>query len=187
MPANIVKTPADERAWNKAKERAKEEGMADNYAYITSIFEKMTERNASVEVPYAFLPVRAERGRVAFQGLSIAVTPEVPRGPRGCYRGAIVLARSVRPRRSTSVAAMQRALGPSRPAHVAAYVGPNALSPLAVLVRRQGSEAPQVLLGFDTVPEALASYARASGAKGASYKPTTTAAVAAWVLELQSS
>jgi hypothetical protein len=40
MPA-FVKTPEDERLWAKAKARAKEEGHAEDWAYVTGIFKKM--------------------------------------------------------------------------------------------------------------------------------------------------
>jgi len=39
MPTNIVKTPADEKKWEKAKEQAKKEGHGKDYAYITTIYE----------------------------------------------------------------------------------------------------------------------------------------------------
>lgn len=182
MPANMVKTPADERAWDKAKERAKEEGMEGNWAYVTSIFQKMTDRTASVQVPYAFAPVRAERGRVAFQGLSVAVTPELPSGPRGCYRGVLLLESPPQHAVSSIVASVEQALG-RKPAHLVAYVGPNALAPLAVWVAGEGGERRAALLGFDSVPEALEAYAQASGAKEATYMPTTAAQVHAWVQE----
>lgn len=41
MPTNVVKTPADEKKWQKAKARAKEQGKADNYAYIMGIYKSM--------------------------------------------------------------------------------------------------------------------------------------------------
>lgn len=41
MPTNVVKTPADEEKWQKAKARAKEQGKADNYAYIMGIYKSM--------------------------------------------------------------------------------------------------------------------------------------------------
>lgn len=40
MPA-FVKTKEDERLWEKAKARAKEEGQEENWAYTTGIFKKM--------------------------------------------------------------------------------------------------------------------------------------------------
>jgi hypothetical protein len=42
MPANIVKTPAEEKKWEKAKELAKEQGEAGNWPYIVGIFKKMS-------------------------------------------------------------------------------------------------------------------------------------------------
>jgi hypothetical protein len=41
MPTSLVKTPRDERLWQKAKDRAEEEGKADNYAYIMGIYKRM--------------------------------------------------------------------------------------------------------------------------------------------------
>jgi hypothetical protein len=41
MPTNVVKTPEDERLWQKAKARAKEQGKAENYAYIMGIYKQM--------------------------------------------------------------------------------------------------------------------------------------------------
>jgi len=49
MPTNVVKTPADERLWQKAKARAKEQGKADNYAYIMGIYKQMNPRMASAQ------------------------------------------------------------------------------------------------------------------------------------------
>jgi len=43
MPTNVVKTPADEEKWQKAKARAKEQGKAENYAYIMSIYKSMNK------------------------------------------------------------------------------------------------------------------------------------------------
>lgn len=36
-----VKTKRDEEKWQKAKDIAKEQGKADNYAYIMGIYKKM--------------------------------------------------------------------------------------------------------------------------------------------------
>lgn len=41
MPSNLVKTKADEKRWSLAKQKAKDQGQSDNYAYITSIFMDM--------------------------------------------------------------------------------------------------------------------------------------------------
>jgi hypothetical protein len=42
MPSSVVKTKEQEKKWKLAKKRAKEEGQEDNYAYIMSIYKKMT-------------------------------------------------------------------------------------------------------------------------------------------------
>ncbi len=50
MPANIVK-PGQERYWERAKKRAAEEGHAEDWAYITGIFKKMTLNKSFVIFP----------------------------------------------------------------------------------------------------------------------------------------
>lgn len=42
MPAGVVETKKDEEAWKMAKKQAKKQGQEDNYAYIMSIYKKMT-------------------------------------------------------------------------------------------------------------------------------------------------
>jgi hypothetical protein len=41
MPANAVKTKADEKKWSRAKKKAEEQGHKDDYAYIMSIYQNM--------------------------------------------------------------------------------------------------------------------------------------------------
>lgn len=41
MPVNVVKTPEQERLWNKAKDQAEKEGKANNWAYIMGVFKHM--------------------------------------------------------------------------------------------------------------------------------------------------
>lgn len=41
MPSNLVRNKEDESLWAKAKAHAKAEGHGKDYAYITSIFERM--------------------------------------------------------------------------------------------------------------------------------------------------
>jgi len=41
MPANIVKTPREERLWQKAKGIAEEAGHAEDWAYVTGVFKRM--------------------------------------------------------------------------------------------------------------------------------------------------
>lgn len=41
MPANVVRTPAEEKKWEKAKELAAEQGHGEEYDYIMGIFKKM--------------------------------------------------------------------------------------------------------------------------------------------------
>jgi hypothetical protein len=41
MPTNVVKTPADEEKWEKAKAQAAKQGKAENYAYIMGIYKSM--------------------------------------------------------------------------------------------------------------------------------------------------
>lgn len=42
MPANLVKTPGDEKHWQAAKARAAEEGHEGDWAYVVGIFERMS-------------------------------------------------------------------------------------------------------------------------------------------------
>lgn len=59
MPTNVVKTKEDERLWQKAKARAKEQGKADNYAYIMGIYKQMNPKMASAHrVAQRFLDVQ---------------------------------------------------------------------------------------------------------------------------------
>jgi len=41
MPVSVVKTPAEEKKWQRAKELAAEAGREDDYAYVMGIFKKM--------------------------------------------------------------------------------------------------------------------------------------------------
>jgi hypothetical protein len=65
MPTNVVKTPADEKKWQKAKARAKEQGKAENYAYIMGIYKSMN--------PERFKSASAQRvaTRYAAQGADL--------------------------------------------------------------------------------------------------------------------
>lgn len=47
MPSNLVKTPKDERLWDKAKDLAADQGHKNDYAYITGIFQRMKGRKAA--------------------------------------------------------------------------------------------------------------------------------------------
>jgi len=52
MPTNVVKTPEDEKKWQRAKEVAEKAGQTDNYAYIMGAYKKMNpERFKSAAVP----------------------------------------------------------------------------------------------------------------------------------------
>ena len=41
MPTSLVKTPRDERLWQKAKDIADEAGHAENWAYVMGVYKKM--------------------------------------------------------------------------------------------------------------------------------------------------
>lgn len=41
MPANVVRTPAEEKKWERAKELAADQGQEGNWAYTMGIFKKM--------------------------------------------------------------------------------------------------------------------------------------------------
>lgn len=161
MPANVVKTPEDEKHWDEAKERAKEEGRDEDWPYVMGIFKKMTGRTAgrtAFAVPYAFSPVAVSGRRLAFQGMDVVLAEGVPSSPRGCYRGLLRVGTQ----------------------SVATYVGPNALSPLAVLVRQGSEQRPALLVGFDSGEEAISAYGD-SGPRGPySYRAASVAEVAAW-------
>lgn len=74
MPNNVVKTKEDERLWEKAKERAKEEGQAENWAYVMGIYKRMNpdrfDKSAADRVAEAFLARQAydEVGRDPDEG-----------------------------------------------------------------------------------------------------------------------
>ncbi len=44
MPANVVRTPKEEKLWEKAKEIAESQGQAENYPYIMGIFKRMNPK-----------------------------------------------------------------------------------------------------------------------------------------------
>ena len=41
MPVNVVKSPRDERLWEKAKRQAKKQGRGKSWPYIMGIFQRM--------------------------------------------------------------------------------------------------------------------------------------------------
>ncbi len=47
MPENLVKTPKDEKLWEKAKRLATEEGEEDNYAYIVEVYKRLKREKAA--------------------------------------------------------------------------------------------------------------------------------------------
>ena len=49
MPANVVRSAAEERKWDKAKRIAAREGQTKNYAYITGIFKRMMPKRFKKE------------------------------------------------------------------------------------------------------------------------------------------
>ena len=50
MPANVVKTPEDERHWRKAKLQAAKEGHAKDWPYIMGIFKRMMGKSLDAEI-----------------------------------------------------------------------------------------------------------------------------------------
>jgi hypothetical protein len=58
MPTNVVKTPEDERLWQKAKARAEEQGEAKNYAYIMGIYKSMNPKASASKVAVRYLTAR---------------------------------------------------------------------------------------------------------------------------------
>ena len=49
MPVNVVKTPEDEKKWNRAKARAAEEGHSEDWAYVMSIYQSMKGNKKSMK------------------------------------------------------------------------------------------------------------------------------------------
>jgi len=80
MPTNVVKTPEQERLWNKAKALAEKEGRAKEYAYIMGIFKRMGGLNKSM----VGSPFRGQRipgqvpSKAAMEALKVAQTPARP-------------------------------------------------------------------------------------------------------------
>lgn len=68
MPANVVRTLAEEKKWEKAKELADEAGRKDDYAYVMGIFKKMNPerfKEGSLRVVARYLLKRAyEAGHI---------------------------------------------------------------------------------------------------------------------------
>jgi hypothetical protein len=65
MPSSLVKTPRDERLWQKAKDIADEAGHAENYAYIMGVYKKMNpdrfDKSASTTIdPQTHMAIDAE-------------------------------------------------------------------------------------------------------------------------------
>jgi hypothetical protein len=61
VPSTYVKKFSEgEKYWNKAKQKADEEGKGDNYAYITSIFKKMVGAAADKPLPTIYQRVIAK-------------------------------------------------------------------------------------------------------------------------------
>ena len=48
MPSNIVKTPKDEKLWDKAKASAEKQGGSANYALINHIYQRMKVASSKV-------------------------------------------------------------------------------------------------------------------------------------------
>jgi hypothetical protein len=71
MPANVVRTPAEEKDWEKAKELAADQGHAEDYAYIMGIFKKMNpnrfKEGSARRVVARYLAKKADGGYVEGQ------------------------------------------------------------------------------------------------------------------------
>jgi len=48
MPSNIVKTPEDEKLWDKAKASAEKQGGGANHALINHIYQRMKVASSKV-------------------------------------------------------------------------------------------------------------------------------------------
>lgn len=58
MPANVVK-PGQEKHWDKAKRIAKREGRADDWAYVTGIFKRMTKSQSLEKSRFEIRPMNS--------------------------------------------------------------------------------------------------------------------------------
>lgn len=71
MPSNVVKTPKDEKLWNRAKEQAAEQGHKENWAYVMAIYKNMNPdrfKEATDRVADRFLSSYEETGRDPVEG-----------------------------------------------------------------------------------------------------------------------
>lgn len=62
MPA-FIKSPADEKAWQVAKARAKEQGHDEDWPYVTAIWKSMRGKAAAERVAARHLEAYDEKGR----------------------------------------------------------------------------------------------------------------------------
>lgn len=61
MPANMVKTEHDEELWERAKAQAAKEGHAEDWPYVTGIFERMKHHTGGGKIEKALDALIAER------------------------------------------------------------------------------------------------------------------------------
>lgn len=177
MPSNLVKTKRDERLWDKAKQRAKEEGHTEDWAYINGIYQNMKGKKADTSagdgrffvVPYRFAAVRVGppspsapprdefpfQGCINFQGLVIDVE-----NLAGTYREG----KGWRTYMHYPYGEFRGSLG-SDGDPLDVYVGPNALSPLATVIHQADPDTgkydeDKVMVGFDDPNQAITAYKR---------------------------
>ena len=74
MPSNLVKTPEDEAHWKAAKEKAAEEGHAEECPYVVAIYEKM--RGSKVKKSLGLRKSIDAKPETGYRAL--ADSPEVP-------------------------------------------------------------------------------------------------------------
>lgn len=208
MPSNLVKTPRDEHLWSKAKQRAKEEGRTDDYAYINGIYQRMKGNRSAAEEPVRVFEVPYRRAPVVVGEPSPKAPPRDEFPFVGCinFQGLIVdlenLAGSFREGKEKSghpwKVPMHYHYGEFRgsmgtdddPLDV--YVGDNAYSPLAVVIHQAVPDTGEydedkVMVGFDDVDSAVGAYQKQYDRPGfyrqGWHRAMPLAALAAWMYD----
>lgn len=72
MPSNVVKSPKDEKLWDRAKEQAEKQGHKENWAYVMAIYKNMNpdrfKEATTGRVADRFLAAYEETGRDPKEG-----------------------------------------------------------------------------------------------------------------------
>jgi hypothetical protein len=67
MPVNVVKTPRDERLWDKAKKQAEKQGHTKDWAYVMGIYQHMKGISKSEDLGKSMVLPRAAEYRIPGQ------------------------------------------------------------------------------------------------------------------------